>query len=246
MTLTIALLGIVVAVQTVLLLGLLRSHAEILRRLHELGAGLDTSTRGLEAPQVATGVVPPGPPPPAEGRTARDLSGSAPDGELRAVPVVGVDHDTALVFLSTSCAGCRPFWDDLAEPGIDDGTRVVIVTREEPDEDAAEIAALAPAGTTIVMSSAAFEDHEVPGSPYVVLVDGTTGRVRGEGTAGSWPAVRTLLLRGTGGRSSPRAKAAADARRERDADRHLLAAGISPGDPSLYERADAPGQGTPP
>jgi hypothetical protein len=33
-------------------------------------------------------------------------------------------------------------------------------------------------------------------------------------------------------------KAAADARREHDVDRVLLSAGIEPGDPSLYARAD--------
>ncbi len=72
----------------------------------------------------------------------------------------------------------------------------------------------------------------------MVHVEGRSGRVRGEGTAASWPAVRNLLLRGAASDGSVRAKAAADARRERDADRHLLAAGISPGDPSLYQRAD--------
>jgi hypothetical protein len=240
-TTVIVLLCLVVAVQLLLIIGLLRSHAEILRRLHELGAGLDRdvdATPGSTGPEVAAGVVPPGPPPPAEGRTAHDLSGVTPDDEVRALRLRGVDHDTILVFLSSTCAGCQPFWEELADPGVPDDTRVVVVTREEPDEDAAAIRALAPRGTTVVMSSTAWEDHQVPGSPYVVLVDGGSGRIRGEGTAGTWPAVRSLLLRGTGGGRSSRAKAAADVRRERDADRHLLAAGITPGDPSLYQRAD--------
>jgi hypothetical protein len=243
--LTIA-LTVVVVVQAVLLAGLLRSHADILRRLHDLGAGLDPdrdpaaspSAAGTDdRPRVAPGVVAPGPTP-AEGRQAPDLLGAAPSGETRALRVAGVEHDTALVFLSSTCAGCAPYWQELADPGVPAGTRVVIVAREEPDEDAAAIAELAPPGIDVVLSSAAFDELEVPGSPYVVLVDGATGRVRGEGTAGSWPAVRTLLLRGTATAGSPRAKAAADARRERDADRHLLAAGISPGDASLYRRAD--------
>ena len=33
--------GVVIAVLALLVVGLLRSHAEILKRLHELGAGLD-------------------------------------------------------------------------------------------------------------------------------------------------------------------------------------------------------------
>ena len=88
------------------------------------------------------------------------------------------------------------------------------------------------------MSEAAYTDHEVPGSPYVVHVEGSSGRIRGEGTAASWPAVRELLLRGVSQGRGAKAKAKADATRERDADRHLLAAGIAPGDPSLYTRAD--------
>jgi hypothetical protein len=36
-------------------------------------------------------------------------------------------------------------------------------------------------------------------------------------------------------------KATADAEREEDVDRVLLAAGIAPGDPSLYTRADGTG-----
>jgi hypothetical protein len=239
-TTVLVLLCLVVAVQLLLIIGLLRSHAEILRRLHELGAGLDRDldvAPGTTGPEVAPGVVPPGPPPPAEGRTAHDLSGVTPQEEVRALRLRGVDHDTILVFLSSTCAGCQPFWDELSDPGVPEGTRLVIVTREEPDEDAAAISALTPRGATVVMSSTAWEDHQVPGSPYVVLVDGGSGRIRGEGTAGTWPAVRALLLRGSGGERSTRAKATADVRRERDADRHLLAAGITPGDPSLYRRA---------
>jgi hypothetical protein len=236
-------LAIVAALQLVLLVGLLRSHAEILRRLHDLGAGLDPdaatdATAADDEPlRTVPGIPSPGPAPPVEGRRATDLEGMSPTGDLLALRTLDVEHDTILVFLSSSCAGCGPFWPAMQDPEVPEGTRVVVVTREEPDEDAREIAQLAPPGATVVMSSEAWDAHDVPGSPYVVHVDGSTGRVRGEGTAGTWPAVRKLLLRGasTGG---ARAKAAADARRERDADRHLLAAGIAPGDPSLYQRAD--------
>ncbi len=255
MTVVVTVLAVIVAVQLVLIAGLLRSHGEILRRLHDLGAGTDPS----DGPAVAgvrsgdhtasgatngsTSVPHAGPAPAVEGRPAADLVGTTPAGEARAVSVVGTEHDTVVAFLSSSCAGCRPYWEALADdPGLPERTRLVVVTREEPDEDRAAIGQLAPAGVTVVMSDAGWDDHDVPGSPYVVHVDGTTGRVRGEGTAASWPAVRKLLLRGEAGRAggtpSPRAKAVADARRERDADRHLLAAGIAPGDASLYRRAD--------
>jgi hypothetical protein len=245
-------LTVVVAAQLLLLVGLLRSHAEILRQLHEFGAGTDPSGATARAAADGSPVSSPsglptpapiptqrGPIAPAEGRRATDVTGTSPDGEVLGLHVTDVDHDTVLVFLSSSCAGCTPYWNALTEdPGVPDGTRVVVVTREEPDEDADAIAELAPPGLPVVMSSTAYEDLEVPGSPYVVHVEGRSGRVRGEGTAATWSAVRGLLLRGARSEDSPRAKAAADAARERDADRHLLAAGISPGDPSLYQRAD--------
>lgn len=253
MTALVIVLTVVVAAQLLLLVGLLRSHAEILRQLHAFGVGVDpsapagaapaddgspvTSPAGLPTPTPIPTQL--GPLAPAEGRRAADITGTGPRGDVLGLRVTDVDHDTVLVFLSSSCAGCTPYWNALSEdPGVPDGTRVVIVTREEPDEDADAIAELAPPGLSVVMSSTAYEELEVPGSPYVVHVEGRSGRVRGEGTAASWPAVRGLLLRSTASEGSPRAKAAADAMRERDADRHLLAAGISPGDPSLYQRAD--------
>lgn len=247
MTLLVTLLAVVVAVQAILLVGLLRGHADVLRRLHELGAGLEDTSSGTGPGSSADAPFPAptplatqaGPLPPNEGRRAHDISGLTPDEQVVALRVTGVEHDTLLVFLSSTCAGCQPFWPALEAPDLPEGTRLVIVTREEPDEDLDAVRRLAPPGATVVMSDAAHADHEVPGSPYVVHVEGRSGRIRGEGTAASWDAVRNLLLRGQAqGAAGARAKATADARRERDADRHLLAAGITPGDPSLYQRAD--------
>jgi hypothetical protein len=45
----------------------------------------------------------------------------------------------------------------------------------------------------VVMSSRAWQDYEVPGSPYFVHVDGATGTVAGEGSAPSWDRVASLL-----------------------------------------------------
>jgi hypothetical protein len=74
----------------------------------------------------------------------------------------------------------------------------VVVTRGPEEELPAEVAALAPPDTVVVMSSAAWSDYEVPGSPYVVHVDGPRGRVRGEGTGVEWPQVRRMLLQADG------------------------------------------------
>jgi hypothetical protein len=87
-----------------------------------------------------------------------------------------------------------------------------------------------PRDVTVVMSSAAWTDYRVPGSPYFVLVDGPAGRVRGEGTGAHWDQVKNLLRQA--------ADDAADAGREVRIDRELLAHGIAPGDPSLYRTAE--------
>ena len=116
-----------------------------------------------------------------------------------------------------------------------------MITRGAEHEDPAEIAALAPPGVDVVLSTQAWRDYGVPGSPYVVLVAGTAGRVRGEGTGQSWQQVSALLSRADGRATANRSRAAkprADRERESDVDRELLAAGILPGDPSLYQVQD--------
>jgi hypothetical protein len=245
MALLVALLIVAVAVQAVLIAGLLRSHAIILRRLHELGAGVHDdahpSTEAATAAPEASRTVPgrPSPSTAPAGRAAADINGVGPGGEVLGVRVVGATTDTVLVFLSSGCETCSAFWSGLKEPGVDERTRLVVVTRGPEEELPAEVAALAPPDTVVVMSSTAWADYQVPGSPYVVHVDGSRGRVRGEGTGVEWPQVRRMLLQAEaqpGARHA--AKARADARREQEIDRTLLAAGIAPGDPSLYRSAD--------
>jgi hypothetical protein len=247
MTLLVTLLTVAVAVLTLLVIGLLRSHATILRRLHELGAGIEEVPVGDPAaprapstdtagPRTAPGTVAPSGAP--AGRPAHDLNGVVPDGEVRALRVAGVGQDTILAFLSTGCTTCADFWDQLHDPQLPERTRLVVVTKGPEEESPAEVAALTPPGVTVLMSSRAWEDYEVPGSPYVIHVEGLSGRVRGEGTGGDWPQVRRMLLQAAGDRGAGgRGKAAADARREQEIDRALLAAGVAPGDPSLYRNA---------
>ncbi len=50
MTVLVAGLTVAVALLGLLVLGLLRSHAEILRQLHELGAGREDTAPGAAAP----------------------------------------------------------------------------------------------------------------------------------------------------------------------------------------------------
>jgi hypothetical protein len=208
--------GVAILLLGVLVAGLLRSHAEILRRLHDLGAGLDGTDTRAPAP-LAVSPTPVG---------AHDIAGITPDEDAVAVGVVGSPEDTLLAFLTSGCSTCEGFFRE--RPELPARTRLVIVTRSPENESVSAVRGLAPAGVTLVMSDSAWEDYGVPGSPYFVLVDGARGRVRGEGAAQSWHQVTNLM-----------AQALADARdgggREARADAELLAAGIHPGHTSLYD-----------
>jgi len=244
MTVVIVVLAIVVALLVLLVAGLLRSHAEILRRLEALGAGEGAASR--TTPKTAPGV--PGPPDVPAGRAAADVSGATLAGGARALRVAGVPGDTLLLFLSSGCLTCRAFWQAAAAPAalqLPAGTRLVVVAKDLDEESPSALAELAGPATELVLSTSAWRSYGVPGSPYAVLVDGPAGRVRGEGTGADLDQVARLLAQATGdlawvGEAAPAArrgaaaKARSDAARERDTDAELLAAGIVPGDPSLY------------
>jgi hypothetical protein len=205
-----------VAVETVLLVvlvvlvaGLLRSHAAILRRL------------GPEAPGAAP--APPAPRgSPAGERPAPALSGVTPDGDAVALAFEnGSARPALLAFLTTGCATCAGFWTSLADARLSDRVQAVIVTHGSDRERPGQVAKLAPEGVPVVMSSAAWEQYGVPAAPYFVLVDGT---IRGEGVASTWPALASLVSD-----ALDDVEAAA-----RNLDARFAAAGVGPGDPSLY------------
>ncbi|MGH8934781.1 MAG: hypothetical protein ACRDXD_00680 [Acidimicrobiia bacterium] len=222
----ILLLGLLVA-------GLLRSHAEILRRLHELGAGVGDHThqpdgngrRWLAAPARASS-------------PAHDLSGTTLDDQAVGVAVRGVGHGTLLAFLSSGCLTCAGFWEAFRSPerlSLPRDTRLVVVTKDPEEESPAALRRLAPEGVPVVMSGTAWQDYRVPGSPYFVYADGPSGRVAGEGTAATWAQVENLL-----GQAVADARSHGDAYREARADRELMAAGIYPGHLSLYAEGEDP------
>jgi hypothetical protein len=231
MTVLVVVETVLLAVLTVLVTGLLRAYGTVLRRLHELDNG---GRRTFDLQPVAPG-------PAAEFGPAHDVAGETLDGEIAAIRVAGVDNDTVLLFLSSGCATCESFWTGLATPGsiyLPDRTRLVVVAQSAADEDRPALAALAPDGVDVVLSSDAWADYGVPGSPHVVYVDGTSGRIRGEGTGQSLRQVAELLARATGDAGfvtgATFAKSARDREQEEAVDRELLAAGILPGDPQLY------------
>jgi hypothetical protein len=229
---------VLLAVLTVLVAGLLRAYGSVLARLHRLdGGGTEDPPAAAPAGAQAFAVRPAGDP--AMAGPARDVSGSSAAGEVVHARVTGVEHDTVLLFLSTGCASCASFWGDLGRPmPLPPRARLLVVTQDEPDESRTDVGRVAPAGVDVVLSTQAWRDYEVPGSPYVVLVAGSSGRIRGEGTGQSLEQVCRLLARATGdpgylaGTAPP--KSPRDLRDEADVDRALLTAGILPGDPRLY------------
>ena len=266
MTAVLVVEGLVIVVLALLVVGLLRSHADILKRLHELGAGIEPGSPGeaRDSPARATAAPRPGSleyplmpqvpaPPDREGFVgAADVVGLGAGGqETVSVRITGVEHDTIVAFLSSGCVTCQKFWDAFRKPrklGLPAGTRIVIVTKGPEAESMAVVAALAPPGVPTVMSTEAFADYDVPGSPYFVQVQGITGRVRGEGTGPDWDQVRSLLSQATGDAALAAtlaadsvAKPSADAEREARIDRELHDAGIRPGDPSLHAPAATDG-----
>jgi hypothetical protein len=251
-------LSIVVLLLGVLVAGLLRSHADILRALHDLGVGVGD-------PTGATGSRPDGPSPEApvtmgpplpgerSSTSAPTLAGVTPGGDALALSVATAGHATLLAFLSSGCRTCAGFWQSLREPdrlGLPPGTRLVAVTKGPELEVPAEVATTAHPGLDVIMSTDAWSDYEVPGSPFFVLVDGRTGRRIGEGVANHFRQVAEMVHRAAadaGGFTTTTTPTAASSSRafatgldgpdrELANDRELLAAGIQPGDPSLYPR----------
>jgi len=223
-------LAVAVGLLGVLVAGLLRGHAEILRSLHELGVDLDPSSPGTRVAGSSSGArgattalplpgVRPTPARPSD-TDLIDLTGTTPRGDALSLAVTGVDHDTLVAFLTTGCSTCRGFWDAFRS-GVSDvpgGARLVVVTRGAEAESPGTVAGLA-GSVPVVMSTEAWEHYDVPYAPYFVYVSGPAGRVMGEGVAATWPDVRQLV-----------ANAVAD--------------GTTTA-PGRSDRAQAPGQGGP-
>jgi len=242
-------MSVLVGVETVLLVvigillvGVLRSHAELLRRL-DSAEGAAPAPRWGDTPRLAEGL----PEPPArDAAEAFDVAGQTLAGDAVKVAVVGAQGSTLLAFLSSGCLGCGAFWEALgSEPEVPGGARVVIVTKDTEVESPSKLLELAPDGVPLVMSTEAWDRYGVAGSPYFVLVDGPSGRVAGEGTATSWAQVASLLrdaLADASSRGDPRVASDAAARLAR-ADGELASAGIGPGHPSLYAAEADDGRG---
>ena len=244
-----------VAAETVLLVllavlvaGLLRSHAEILRRLPDEAAP-DTGDELAPDLQIV------GPPErDREALAGPDIAGKTLEGDAVQIALRAGAPRTLIAFLSSGCATCHEFWSafqpEVREP-LPGGARLIVVTKDGSHESPAKLRELAPPDVPVVLSSDAWSAYGVPVAPYFVYV-GESGDILGEGSASNWPQVvslfRDALLdaedTGEPGKQRPRQTGTSTAggrsrprrgeERVREEDALLAAAGIRPGHPSLY------------
>ena len=214
MTVLVACETLLLVLLILLVAGLLRSHAEILRRL----GPADADERQLPEPGTRSG-----------GREGRDIAGTTLSGDALAIGLGASSPATLLAFLSSGCGVCERLWEELRAgrpQGLTQGVRLVAVVKDPSAESPARLRSLAPADVPVVMSSAAWNDYAVPATPYFVYVE--AGRVHGEGSASGWEQILALLRDATADRRDHE-DAGGD-----DVERALASAGIGPDHPSLY------------
>ncbi len=227
MTALLVAVSLLLALLLILVAGLLRSHAEILRRLHDLESGESLEPADDLVSETA-----------APGRTSESPAPSI-DGSSLAGDAVRVGFapggESLLAFLTSGCSVCGSLWSDLGPATTQalDGVRIVVVAKDAKLESVSKLRRLTPEGTAVVLSSAAWDEYAVPASPYFVHV-GKNGEIAGEGVSSSWEGVRSLLAdaRADLGEVSGQDGAA----RMRRAESELVGAGLDPDDPSLYGR----------
>jgi hypothetical protein len=130
------------------------------------------------------------------GSPAAPVSGLRPDGTpIRVETGAGT---TVILFLTSSCYGCRPLWPGAgAAPTPVITAPVVAVTPDPETESATAVAALAAADTQVVMSSPVWHAYRVTRAPWWVVVE--DGVVTEDGLAPeSWAELNRRLAGGPG------------------------------------------------
>jgi len=145
----------------------------------------------VPAPEAAAAPAPqPAPAAPAEPEgDAVDVRGTDPEGQPTVIQLEATEQPTLLAFLSTSCSICVGLWERLRDgelAGAAPGTVPVVVTKDAALEDPDRIRRLATTELPVVLSSEAWDDYEVPGSPYVMVVSAAPGSVVTEGSVATW------------------------------------------------------------
>ena len=134
MTVLVACETVLLALLVLLVAGLLRSHAEILRRLGPPTE--EGEDRGAELPSPARR---------ATIREGNDIIGLTLEREPVKIGFGEGYPPTLLAFLTSGCAVCESFWNDLRDgrrpPQLPAGIRVMAVTKDPAHESADEQAA---------------------------------------------------------------------------------------------------------
>ncbi len=207
-------LSTAVVLLTVLVAGLLRVQTHSIRRIDVLerrlqrltrkqptasgAAPVDTSSRKQTNVQETTAQHTSGPPALAEG--AVDVEGVSPFGLPVTIPLESSPRPTLLAFLSTSCGICTGIWQQLRDGGLNQvapEVMPVVVTKDVDQEDHARISGMVTEDSAlpVVLAGEAWDDYEVPGSPYLLLVSGQPGSVIAEGSVAGWADVVSLVSR---------------------------------------------------
>jgi hypothetical protein len=225
MTAVVVIEGVIIVLLLILVAGLLRSHAEILRQLDRLGAGED-SAQSVAPPRPKTVGF--------EEAPLKAITGLTPGGSERTLSLGSGRNPTLLAFLSSGCASCRAFWSELGnDPKLPlPRTRIVVITKGVDSESPGKVAGLALHNTDVLMTTEAWDAFRVPLTPYFMLLD-SEARVMGEGSAVTWDQLLGLLRQSV--EDSPNPSHLGTAERARFTDAQLAESGVEPGDPSLYE-----------
>jgi hypothetical protein len=230
---------VILAVVVLFVVALLRSHAEILRRLHavENRASEPAESKSAESKSAESKSAESRSPESksAAGPVVRDLVGETLSGDAVKLALGAGAPPTLLAFLSSGCGACGPLWSALRDGArVPLGTRLVVVTKGPERESITRLSELAPPEHELVMSTATWDELSVPATPHFVLVDGDSGRIAGRGTGISWEQIVTLVERADGDRARHATRARSSSARAARAEEALAAAEIVAGHPSLY------------
>ncbi len=227
MTVVVAVLGVLLVVALLFIVALLRSHAEILRRLAAIESALDA---GL-VPAAAVAATPASA---RAGGVAATIDGQTLAGEPVSMRFGPGTAATLLAFMGTGCQVCAPLWHELHGDPVPTpaGARLVVVTKGPERERLARLLELAPAETDVVMSTPAWDDFAIPATPHFVLV--RDGEIAGRGAATSWEQITAFLTDAADDDRIYRARTLGTNARAARAERALADAEIGPDHPSLY------------
>jgi hypothetical protein len=213
----------------VYIVALLRSHADILRRLSIL-----EETHGSSPTRTDPASVNPLP-------FAPDIAGITLAGDPVKLSLGAGSPVTLLAFLTSGCGSCGPLWAALRDPSqvqsLD--ARVLVITHDPSRESMTRLREIAPGRVEVIMASGAWADYEIPSSPHFVLSDGQGG-ISGRGSALSWPQLVAMVTEARTDTEGADTRSRTTGERAARAERELARSGIGPGHASLYPSATAP------